>query len=85
MSATPNTVPAEEIQRLTLRWAAELLEEPEVLPEDNFLELGGHSMLALQMAERAKKRFGAEYDLMILFEKDFAAAAAELAHRITGD
>ncbi len=82
MSTTPPTPSAEQIQQLPLQWAAELLEEPEVLPEDNFLELGGHSMLALQMAERAKERFGAEYDLVLLFEKDFAATAAELAHRI---
>ncbi|MFT2018693.1 phosphopantetheine-binding protein [Streptomyces sp. 796.1] len=72
-----------EIQRRTLEWVAEILEEPEVLAEDNFLDLGGHSMLALQLGQRAKDAFGADYDLKTLFEGSLASAAAELASRVT--
>lgn len=81
MPETHTTPLTAEVQRLTLEWVAELLEEPGVTPEDNFLDLGGHSMLALELGERAKERFGADYDLQCLFQDDLAAAAADLAAR----
>ncbi|WP_374982910.1 acyl carrier protein [Streptomyces fradiae] len=81
LSGTESVRSAEEIQRRTLEWVAEMLEEPEARPEDNFLDLGGHSMLALQLSERAKEEFGAEYDMEVLFEKSIADTAAELSTR----
>ncbi|RSS80759.1 phosphopantetheine-binding protein [Streptomyces sp. WAC06614] len=82
MSTTPATALADEVRAATLRWVAELLEEPEVELEDGFLELGGHSALALQLGEYAKERFGDEYDLMVLFEKTLAESADELTARL---
>jgi aryl carrier-like protein len=83
MSTPHTTGPADgrEVERLTVEWAAMVLEDPDVAPEDNFLDLGGHSILALRLCRRAKERFGAEYDLMILFETDLATAAADLTAR----
>ncbi|MER5507593.1 phosphopantetheine-binding protein [Streptomyces sp. NPDC002766] len=75
---------AATVRRRTLEWVAEILEEPEVTEDDNFLDLGGHSMLALVLGERAKDAFGADYDLKTLFEGTLASAAAELASRVTG-
>ncbi|MFJ3927276.1 phosphopantetheine-binding protein [Streptomyces sp. NPDC090022] len=77
------TTRAEEIRRATLEWVADLLEEPEIALEDTFLELGGHSALALQLGEYARERFGDEYDLMILFERTLAEAADDLAWRLS--
>jgi acyl carrier protein len=71
----------DEAQQLTLEWVAELLEEPDARLEDNFLDLGGHSMLALQLSQRAKERYGVEFDMKVLFEKSVAEAAAELVAR----
>ncbi|GGK76248.1 acyl carrier protein [Streptomyces flaveus] len=82
MSKNPATDQVTEIQRLTIEWVAEILDEPDVSPDDNFLDLGGHSVLALRLGKYAKERFGADYDLMVLFEKDLAAAAADLASRV---
>ncbi|MEU1805963.1 acyl carrier protein [Streptomyces sp. NPDC019937] len=82
LSEAPKRGSAEEVQQLTLEWVAELLEEPQARPEDNFLDLGGHSMLALQLSQRAKKHFGAEYDIKVLFEGSVAEAAADLAARV---
>ncbi|MBW5481398.1 phosphopantetheine-binding protein [Streptomyces bambusae] len=79
----PRTTLAEEVRTATLAWVAELLEEPEVELEDSFLELGGHSALALQLGEYAKERFGDEYDLMVLFEQPLGRAADELSARLT--
>nr|CCF23456.1 thiolation domain [Streptomyces sp.] len=81
LSHSPKAGSTEEVQRLTLEWVAELLEDPEVRPEDNFLDLGGHSMLALQLSQRAKDKFGAEYDIKVLFESSIAEAGADLANR----
>ncbi|MFI5981486.1 phosphopantetheine-binding protein [Streptomyces sp. NPDC098789] len=73
----------EEVREATLAWVAELLEEPDVTLEDTFLELGGHSALALQLGRYAHERFGIEYDLLVLFERPLGEAADELTERIT--
>ncbi|GAA2777089.1 phosphopantetheine-binding protein [Saccharopolyspora taberi] len=70
------------IEQLTVEWAAQLLDDSDVTPQDNFIDLGGHSILALRMNRYAKERLGAEYNLMVLFESDLAAAAEELASRV---
>lgn len=75
----------EEVRDATMKWAAEILMEPELSLSDNFLELGGHSILALRMCSKAKEQFGTEYDMLVLFESDLAGAAQDLADRIAGD
>jgi hypothetical protein len=84
MSGQPTTDRIAEIQDLTIQWVSELLDEPDVQPEDNFIDLGGHSILGVRLSRRAKEHFGHDYDLMILFEKDLSTAAAELASRVLG-
>lgn len=79
--AAGNADPVDEAERLTVEWAARVLEDPEACAEDNFLDLGGHSLLALRMCRYAKERFGVEYDLMVLFEADLATAARDLVSR----
>ncbi|MET8630379.1 phosphopantetheine-binding protein [Kitasatospora sp. NPDC004669] len=64
-----------EAQELVLRWAAEILEEP-VTAEDNFLDLGGHSVLALELGNRIKEHFGVELDIEVLFERSVGEVAA---------
>ncbi|MDT6985772.1 phosphopantetheine-binding protein [Streptomyces lusitanus] len=71
------------VQKLTLQWVSEILDEPDVTPEDNFIDLGGHSILAVRLTRKAMDLLGADYDLMILFEEDLATAAAELASRVS--
>ncbi|MFB7745351.1 phosphopantetheine-binding protein [Streptomyces sp. NPDC056132] len=69
-------------QSLILAWATELLEEP-AAAEDNFLDLGGHSVLALELSDRIKERFGVEVDIQVLFEQSLGEVASEVA-RLTG-
>lgn len=40
-----------------LSWLSEILEQ-QVLASDNFLDVGGHSMIAISLNERVKKEFG---------------------------
>ncbi|GAA2995910.1 hypothetical protein GCM10020229_05490 [Kitasatospora albolonga] len=68
-----------EAQALILAWAEELLEEP-VTTEDNFLDLGGHSALALELGNRINERFGVELDIEVLFEDSLGKVAASVLH-----
>ncbi|MEI7346800.1 acyl carrier protein [Dickeya chrysanthemi] len=40
-----------------LLWLEDILEQP-VEPDDNFLDAGGHSMIAISLNEKVKKEFG---------------------------
>lgn len=50
----------------------------DVGPDDNFFDLGGHSMLAVQMANRVKVDTGVRIQLMTLASQTLAQIAAEL-------
>ncbi|MGW2089069.1 acyl carrier protein [Streptomyces sp. NPDC001880] len=66
-----------ELERKVIEWATEILEEP-ATPQDNFLDLGGHSMLAVQLNQRISDEFGAELDMQILFERSIGEAVASI-------
>jgi len=70
----------EEVEQLVLTWSTELLEE-KVSGDDNFLDLGGHSALALDLISRIKERFEVDLDLQLLFEHSLSEVAADVAHR----
>ncbi|WP_405783763.1 phosphopantetheine-binding protein [Streptomyces sp. NBC_00859] len=67
----------EVVERMVVEWAAEILEEP-ASAQDNFLDLGGHSMLAAELNQRVKDTFGAELDLQLLFEETIGKAAGSI-------
>ncbi|MEU6687696.1 phosphopantetheine-binding protein [Streptomyces sp. NPDC046832] len=75
MTQNPNA----EVEQLILDWSSELLEE-QVNGTDNFLDMGGHSVLALDLIARIKERFGVDVDLQLLFEHTFSEVAADVAH-----
>ncbi len=79
--AIHTAVDPDEVVRRTVSWAAELLEDPDVTAADNFLDLGGHSMLALELSRLVEKHFGAELDMELVFERSLGAAAADAARR----
>lgn len=79
-AATPREAP--DVEAMTLAWVSEILDEPDVHPDDNFIDLGGHSILAVRLSRRAREHLGCDFDLMLLFEKDLGTAAAELAARV---
>lgn len=79
---TETSAKAEEAERLVVRWVAEMIGE-DVSPQDNFLDLGGHSMLALELSRKAKEQFGVEFDVQILFERSIGEATADVHRRAT--
>ncbi|MDX6741526.1 acyl carrier protein [Actinocorallia sp. A-T 12471] len=68
-----------EVEEHILGWTAELLEEGAVQPGDNFLDLGGHSVLALELIAKVRARFGVELDMQPLFEGSLGEVAARVA------
>ncbi|WP_416971327.1 acyl carrier protein [Streptomyces sp. 4F14] len=71
-----------ELQKLLVDWVGEFIENPDVSPEDNFLDLGGHSLLAMNLNTRVQQRFGHELDVKVLFEESLGSAIAELHARL---
>ena len=74
-----NTVVRDEVAEVLRLRAAELLAEPGVELGDNFLDLGGHSLMALDLSKEMERRFGAPIDIRLLFEESFAAVAEDIA------
>jgi aryl carrier-like protein len=66
---------------LAVAWVGELLEESDLSAQDNFLDLGGHSVLALELSERVKKTLGVDLDMQILFERSIGEALADAVTR----
>ncbi len=73
--AAPRT-PTEQV--LAALWS-ELLGEIEVSADDSFFDVGGHSLLGMQVAGRVRELFGVELPLQELFE---ASSLAELARQL---
>jgi natural product biosynthesis luciferase-like monooxygenase protein/amino acid adenylation domain-containing protein len=73
--------PRNAAERLVAGIWAKLLSRPQVAAHDNFFEIGGHSLLAMQMIARVRQETGAELPLRSLFE---APTVAGVAARIGG-
>ena len=70
--------PEGEIERrLALFWA-ELLGIEKVGAEDNFFDLGGHSLIAVRLFAQVKKAFAVDFPISVLFEAPTIRACAEL-------
>ena len=87
-AATRRAVPARASQdpprtpierHLAELWAA-LLNLPEVGIHDNFFDLGGHSLLGVQLISRVRQIYGVDLSLEVVYSGDFTVA--ELANAI---
>jgi acyl carrier protein len=57
----------EDIAQEIYMAVAEVLEIEAVRPQDNFIELGGNSLLAVVLANRLEEQFGIRPDIMDIF------------------
>ena len=69
------------LQRLTVMWEELLGVEP-IGPDDDFFDLGGHSLMAIRLMTRIKREFGVRFDLSAIFD---ASTVALLADRIRSE
>lgn len=67
------------VERHLVSLCRELLERPDVAPDDDFFVAGGHSMLAARLVQRLGDEFGVEVPLLMVFEHPvLSELAAEL-------
>lgn len=64
-------------EELAALWK-ELLGLQRVGRNDNFFDLGGHSMLAMQLVSKVRKRFKVDFPLKNVFERQTLAGMAEI-------
>jgi acyl carrier protein len=75
------TVPRTPLQAdLAALWT-EMLEIPQVGVDDEFFDLGGHSLAAVRMLSRVKAQFGVQVTLREFFGLRTVARLAELIER----
>jgi amino acid adenylation domain-containing protein len=67
-------------RRLAAIWSR-LLEVEELGVEENFFEIGGHSLMAVRLFAEIERRLGARLPLSALFESPTIAGLAELVER----
>jgi len=60
--------PAAELEKLIRNLWSEILDIDEVGPQDDFLELGGNSIQAMQIISRLNLEFEIEIPLQVLFD-----------------
>jgi amino acid adenylation domain-containing protein len=70
-------------RRLAAIWSR-LLEVEEIGVEENFFEIGGHSLMAVRLFAEIERRLGARLPLSALFESPTIAGLAELVEREQG-
>jgi len=72
------TAPLTDTEKTLARIWTELLHVPNVGASDDFFDLGGQSLVAIQAVSRIRDAFGVDVSLRSLFERPTLAALAEL-------
>jgi len=70
--------PEGEIERRLAVFWSELLGIEKVGAEDNFFDLGGHSLIAVRLFAMVKKAFAVEFPISVLFEAPTIRVCAQL-------
>ena len=77
--------PRDEVERRVVAIWRERLGTDEFGVHDNFLELGGNSLIAAQLLTRLREEFAAPIPLSALFEAPTVAGVADRIRALTGD
>ncbi len=82
-AATTNQAyePADEVEATVVDIWAELLRRPPANADETFLDAGGHSLLAVMLANRLEKSFGKRFPLRDVLEDVTVPGLAGLARR----
>ena len=77
----PPSTPADEVERRLLDIWEDLFKVRPLSTDDDFFEIGGHSILALRLMSRVAREFGHELPLATLFERPTVLKLAALLRR----
>jgi amino acid adenylation domain-containing protein len=78
VAAAPTlTPPRSDVERSVAEVWQEVLNRPEIGIHDNFFDVGGHSLLLVQMQNRLRRAFGSDLSIQDLFRNPTVAAIAE--------
>ncbi|WP_071794968.1 type I polyketide synthase [Natronohydrobacter thiooxidans] len=81
---TDYVAPRNDVERMLAGFWAELLGIEQIGVEDNFFDLGGHSLIAVRLFAQVKKAFGVEFPISVLFEAPTISACAAMVAEVTG-
>lgn len=68
---------AADLESQVIAWLRQELDDDSITGEDNFLDVGGHSMLAAELNGWLGDQRGVQLDIRRLFEDSLAKAVAE--------
>jgi len=75
--AGPAAEPAvADLEHAALAWLRAELEDPEITGDDNFLEVGGHSLTYSKLNQHLADTFGVVLDMKTTYDLPLAAAVA---------
>lgn len=77
---TKDVLEAEITDALTA-WLRNALDDPEITPEDNFLDVGGNSRISMKARHEIQVQFGASLDPVDLFQLSIAQAVENAVAR----
>ncbi|QBS44598.1 condensation domain-containing protein [Nocardia sp. CS682] len=78
-----DSAPTESVADIVLALAREVLKEPEVVPSDDFFDIGGTSLNGAQLVARINERFGTDLGVLDLYDyPDLAGTAAAVAELV---
>jgi acyl transferase domain-containing protein/thioesterase domain-containing protein len=83
--ATSYVAPHDDIERTLVGYWQELLGVEQVGVEDNFFDLGGHSLVAVRLFAKIKTTYRVDYPISILFEAPTVARCAALIRAAVGE
>jgi acyl carrier protein len=64
-------------ERAAVEWLREALEDNSITADENFLALGGHSMMAIELKTWLEEHYGIDVGLAALFRKPLGGAIAD--------
>src|SRR5205823_6286304 len=77
MLATPSVSPRTRVERVIASIWQEVLQIEGVSIHHNFFDLGGHSLLMLQVHSKVREAFGTEISLLDMFQYSTVASLAQ--------
>ena len=81
-TGTSSALAGETVEGAIVAWWQEMLGVEKVLPDDDFFDLGGHSLVGVRFLAAVRKSYGVDLDLGVLFESRTARGIGEVITKL---